>query len=94
MANAVGQDSEQQSAVEREIGVGRKGSEEGSVGVWEQEQGAGYVDIPRRIAWERLGSRRKAHALQVGPCMWAARLPTAAGGAHHSIICLAFTYKA
>ena len=67
MANAAGQDSEQQRGLEGEVDVGCKGSEEGSGGVSEQEQGAGYVDIPRRIAWERLGSGRKNHALQVGP---------------------------
>ena len=66
-ANAVGQDSEQQRGIEGEKGAGCKGSQEGSVGVLEQEQGAGYVDIPRRVAWERLGCGRKNHALQVGP---------------------------
>ena len=68
----MGQDSEQQGGTEGEVAVGCKGSEEGCVGVSEQEQGAGYVDIPRRIAWERLGSGRKNQAVQVGPCMWAA----------------------
>ncbi|KAL3139841.1 hypothetical protein ABBQ38_004139 [Trebouxia sp. C0009 RCD-2024] len=38
----------------------------GSVMVFEQEQDVGYVDIPRRVAWERLSSPgRKRHALQV-----------------------------
>lgn len=43
----------------------------GSVMVFEQEQDVGYVDIPRRVAWERLSSPgRKRHALQVSPNMW------------------------
>lgn len=41
-------------------------SEEGCGSVSGQEVGAGYVDIPRRVAWERLGSGKRNHALQVG----------------------------
>ena len=69
-------DTEEQRGVEEAMNMGCEERaadrpEEGSVMVPEQEQGVGYVDIPRRVAWERLSSPgRKRHALQVGPSMW------------------------
>ena len=73
VASTVGHDSEQQRGSAAAAGdMGCKGqvvdeSGEGCGSVSGQEVGAGYVDIPRRVAWERLGGGRRNQALQVGP---------------------------
>lgn len=68
----MGHDSEQQRGSVAGGDIGCKvqevdESEEGCGNVSGQEVGAGYVDIPRRVAWERLGSGRRNQASQVGP---------------------------
>ena len=70
-ANRLSQSGEQarqgqQGVVSRQEAVQ---SGEGHENAAEREQAAGYVDIPRRIAWERLCSPgRKSFSLQVSSC--------------------------
>lgn len=72
---------EQERGVEEEVDKGCTKQaadqlEKDPVMVSEQEQDVGYVDIPRRVAWERLSSPgRKRRALQVSISKLQARVP-------------------